>query len=25
LSYAPKPVFSVNYGRCHFVKSGIVS
>ena len=25
LSYAPKPLFSVNYGRCHFVKSGIVS
>jgi len=24
LSYAPKPLFSVNYGRCHFVKSGIV-
>ena len=25
LSYAPKPLFSVNYDRCHFVKSGIVS
>jgi len=25
LSYAPKPLFSVNYGRCHFVKSGTVS
>ena len=25
LSYAPKLLFSVNYGRCHFVKSGIVS
>ena len=25
LSYAPKPLFSVDYGRCHFVKSGIVS
>jgi hypothetical protein len=25
LSYAPVPLFSVNYGRCHLVKSGIVS
>ena len=25
LSYAPKPLFSINYDRCHFVKSGIVS
>ena len=25
LSYAPVLLFSVNYGRCHFVKSGIVS
>jgi hypothetical protein len=25
LSYAPKPLFSVHYGSCLFVKSGIVS
>ena len=25
LSYAPEPLFSVNYGRCHFVKNSIVS
>ncbi len=25
LSYAPVPLFSVNYGKCHFVKNSIVS